>query len=73
MKNYLTEHKEYDENYDDIYPSIVKRQPSYFKNVFLRLSFCFKVFGTGYVIQRNHEVARNNRTLKNRGIVKKNT
>jgi len=42
MKNYLTEHKEYDENYDDIYPSIVKQQPSHFKNAFLRLSFYFE-------------------------------
>ncbi len=35
MKSYPTEH----ENYDDIYPSIVKQHPSYFKKVFLRFSF----------------------------------
>ena len=42
MKSYLTEHNEYGENYDDIYPSIVKQQPSHFKNIFLSFSFCFE-------------------------------
>ncbi len=41
MKCYLTEHEAIDESYDDIYPSIVKQQPSQFKKVFLCLSFNF--------------------------------
>ncbi len=39
MKSYFTEHEKYDENYDDIYPSIVKQHPSHFKKVFQYLSF----------------------------------
>ena len=42
MKNYFPERMEYDDNFDDIYPSILKQQPSHFKNVFLYLSFCFE-------------------------------
>ncbi len=39
MKSDFTEH----ENYDDIYPSIVKQHPSHFKKVFLRLFFSFEL------------------------------
>ncbi len=39
MKSDFTEH----ENYDDIYPSIVKQHPSHFKKVFLRLSISFEL------------------------------
>ncbi len=41
MTSHFTEHEKYDENYDDIYPSIVKQQPSHFKKVFLCLFFSF--------------------------------
>ena len=42
MKSYSTEYAKNDESYDDIYPSIVRQQPSYFKKIFLRLSFSFE-------------------------------
>lgn len=42
MKSYFAEHEENDESYDDIYPSIVKQQPSHFKKIFLYLSFSFE-------------------------------
>lgn len=35
----LSKSVKYD-NYDDIYPSIVKQQPSYFKSLCLCLSLC---------------------------------
>lgn len=41
MKNYFPERIKYDDNYDDIYPSILKRQSSHSKNVFLYLPLCF--------------------------------
>ncbi len=42
MKSYFDEHVKNDESYDDIYPSIVKQQPSLFKKIVLRLSFSFE-------------------------------
>ncbi|MDP6923867.1 MAG: hypothetical protein R2568_02290 [Candidatus Scalindua sp.] len=42
MKSNLTEHVECDESYDDIYPSIVKQQPSLLKKIVLRLSLSFE-------------------------------
>ena len=66
MKHYFPEHKKYVENYDDIYPSILKQQPSHFKNVFSYVClFVLYGFGIRYVIQRKHKDARNSRTLTN--------
>ncbi len=42
MKNLFTEHEKFDESYDDIYPSIVKQQPSSFKKVFLYFLYSFE-------------------------------
>ena len=63
MKNYFPERVKYDDNYDDIYPSIVKQQPSHFKNTFLCLSLCFVRIWNKICSVRKYEAARNNRTL----------
>ena len=39
-----------DDNYDDIYPSILKRQPSFFKSLGLCLSLSFMRFWHKVVI-----------------------
>ncbi len=61
-RDYIMEGSEYD-YYDDIYPSILKQQPSHFKSLLLGLCLRFihlwhKVC---YIIK--HRVARDNRIL----------
>ena len=63
MKSYFAEHVKNDESYDDIYPSIVKQQPSHFKRYFYIYLLVLNEFGTEYAIQRSLEVACSNRAL----------
>jgi hypothetical protein len=64
-RDYIMERSGYDDDYyyDDIYPSILKQQPSHFKSLLLGLCLRFMHFWHKVCYIKKHRVACDNRIL----------
>jgi hypothetical protein len=65
MKNYFPGRIEYDDNYEDICPTILKQQTLHFKKVLLCSSLCFVRIWNKICCLKKYKGARNSRTLTN--------